>query len=105
MTAIRDQLANVEDRRKHPRIAADFPVTLYPIHSAGGVDTPIYGRVRDVSMGGICVVAPTALQTKYAYAVFEEFEDAAPFAILIRFLRSHSSGREYILGGQFRVDL
>ena len=105
MAAIRSQLANIEDRRKHPRVAADFAVTLYPIHSAGGVDTPIPGRVRDVSIGGICVATGAPLQTKYAYAVFEEYADAAPFAILVRFLRSHSTGREYVLGGQFRVDL
>src|SRR5262249_35646755 len=30
--AIRRDLANVEDRRKHPRVATDLPVTIYPMH-------------------------------------------------------------------------
>lgn len=102
---IRTQLGNVEDRRKHPRVAADFAATLYPIHSAGGIDTPLHGRVRDVSLGGICIVTDAPIQTKYAYGVFDEVEETAGFGILIRFLRSHVVGRECVLGGQYRVDL
>ena len=102
---IRQELKNVDDRRKHPRVAANFPVTLYPIHSAGGIDMPLYGRCRDVSLGGICVATEGTLHTKYAYGVFEGFEDVAKYALLIRFLRTHTFGRENIHGGQFRVDL
>jgi hypothetical protein len=102
---IRTQLANVEDRRKHPRVAANFPVTLYPIHSAGGVDEPLPGICRDVSLGGLGVVADAPLSTKYAYCVFDDVEEVAGFAILVRFLRSAVVGRECHLGGQFRVDL
>jgi len=105
LVEIRTQLGNVEDRRKHPRVAADFPVVLYPIHSAGGIDEPLHARVRDVSLGGICVVADAPIQTKYAYAVFDDVEDTAGYGILVRFLRSQVSGRDCILGGQYRVDL
>jgi hypothetical protein len=105
MVEIRRELKNVDDRRKHPRVAANFPVTLYPIHSAGGVDMPIHGRVRDVSLGGICVVTDTSFSTKYAYAVFEGIQDVSDWALLIRFLRTQLVGRENISGGQFRTDL
>jgi hypothetical protein len=102
---IRQELRNVEDRRKHPRVAASFPVTLYPIHSAGGIDKTIYARCRDISMGGICVAAEHSIPTKYAYGVFEANPDVAPYALLIRFLRTHTFGREQIHAGQFRLDL
>jgi eukaryotic-like serine/threonine-protein kinase len=102
---IRGQLGNYDDRRKHPRVQANFPVTLYPIHSAGGVDEPIYGRVRDISLGGIGVVTEVALPTKYAFGVFDEVEETAGFAVLIRFIRKTQDGAEFHLGGQFRVDL
>jgi serine/threonine protein kinase len=105
MVDVRRELKNVEDRRQHPRVAADFPVTLYPIHSAGGVDMPIYGRLRDVSLGGLNVVTDSPMPTKYAYGVFEGLPDVANWAILIRFLRSHALGREHVHGGQFRTDL
>ena len=80
-------------------------MTLYPIHSAGGIDEPLLGVCRDVSLGGICVATDAPLTTKYAYGVFDDIEETAGFAILIRFLRSTVSGRDCLLGGQFRVDL
>jgi serine/threonine protein kinase len=105
MTEARSQLANVDDRRKHPRLPANFPVTLYPIHSAGGIDVPIHGTCRDVSLGGICVATEVPIPTKYAYGVFDDVEATAGFAILIRFLRTTPAGHHCLLGGQFRVDL
>jgi hypothetical protein len=105
MAEVRSQLANVDDRRKHPRLAANFPITLYPIHSAGGIDVPIRGMCRDVSLGGICVATETPIPTKYAYGVFDDVEPTAGFAILIRFLRTTPAGRDCLLSGQFRVDL
>ncbi len=35
---VRGQLANVPDRRKHPRIGCELPISLYPLHSDGGID-------------------------------------------------------------------
>jgi hypothetical protein len=102
---VRQELKNVDDRRKHPRVATNFPVTIYPIHSAGGVDLPLYSRCRDVSVGGLCIATEGTLNTKYAYAVFEGLPDIARYAILVRFLRSQTFGRESIHAGQFRVDL
>lgn len=105
MTDVRQELRNVDDRRKHPRVATTFPVTLYPVHSVGGIDLPQHGRCRDVSLGGICVATDGAIPTKYAYAVFECLPDLAEYAILIRFLRSQAFGKETVHGGQFRTDL
>ena len=102
---IRTQLGNVEDRRKHPRIPADFPVTLYPIHSAGGIDKPLEGHLRDISFGGIGVITDAPLVTKYAYCLFDDVEEVAGYAILTRFLRCGVVGRECHLAGQFRMDL
>jgi hypothetical protein len=102
---VRKALMNVDDRRQHPRVAATFPVTLYPVHSAGGIDLPVHGRLRDVSRGGLCVVTEGKLPTKYAYAHFAGVEELAEWAVLVRFLRSEQTNRECVHGGQFRVDL
>jgi serine/threonine protein kinase len=105
ITQIRRELKNVDDRRQHPRLAAKFKVTLYPIHSAGGIDVPIHARCRDVSVGGLCVATESLLPTKYAYASFDGIGLTSGQAILVRFLRSQSMNRECVSGGQYRVDL
>ncbi len=105
ITQIRRELKNVEDRRRHPRVATKFMVTLYPIHSDGGIDVPIHARCRDVSMGGLCVATESPLITKYSYATFDGVGPTAGQAILVKFLRSQSVNRECISGGQYRVDL
>jgi hypothetical protein len=102
---VRRELKNVEDRRKHPRVAAGFGLTLYPIHGDGGIDAPVPARCRDVSLGGLSCVAGRSLPTKYAYATFDGVEPTAGQAILVRFLRVQTVGREYLLAGQYRTDL
>src|SRR5262249_55107002 len=68
---VQRELKNVEARGKHPRVAADLAVTLYPIHSDGGIDTPVRARTRDVSLGGLCVATDAPLPTRYSFAAFE----------------------------------
>lgn len=102
---IRRELKNVDDRRKHPRVAAGFGVTLYPIHSDGGIDLPIHARCRDVSIGGLCVATDVPLPTKYAYATFDGVGPTSGQAILVRFLRTQAVNRECLSGGQYRTDL
>jgi serine/threonine protein kinase len=102
---IREQLANVQDRRKQPRIACDTPITIYPLHSDGGVDNPVTARCRDVSQGGVCFVTAERLQTKYVYASFDGVAATAGQAILLRLLRVQSSGRDSVYGAQYRTDL
>ncbi|MFO0825508.1 MAG: serine/threonine-protein kinase [Gemmataceae bacterium] len=105
IAGIRRELKNVDDRRKHPRLPASFGVTLYPIHGDGGIDTPIYARCRDVSVGGISLATETALPTKYAYAAFEGVGVTAGHTILVRWVRTQVVDRLCISGGYYRTDL
>lgn len=104
---IRRELGNVEDRRKHPRVATTMPLSLYPLHSDGGIDPPIPGRCRDVSAGGIGFVTGISLHTKYVYAAFDGLAATAGVAILVQLVRRQVApgGREHAYGGQFRMDL
>jgi hypothetical protein len=101
---VRRDLANVDDRRQHPRVAAGFGVALYPIHSDGGVAPAVAARCKDVSLGGLCAVTADPLPTRYAYAAFD-IGPAAGHAVLVRFLRSEAVNGEYHSGGQYRTDL
>jgi hypothetical protein len=102
---VRRELKNVEDRRKHPRVAAEFAVTLYPIHSDGGIDVPLHGRCHDVSLGGLCFATDVRPPTKYHFATFDEIEMTSGQAILIRLVRSQAVNRECVCGAQYRTDL
>jgi hypothetical protein len=102
---VRHALRNVEDRRKHPRVAAGFGATLYPIHGDGGIDAAVLARVKDVSLGGLCVATDAPLPTKYVYAAFDAAGPAAGCALLVRLLRAQVAGRECVSGGQYRTDL
>src|SRR5262249_2926676 len=48
LEGIRRALNNVEDRRKHPRVRAAFPLTLFPLHSDGRVERPVRAACHDV---------------------------------------------------------
>jgi serine/threonine protein kinase len=102
---IRRELKNVEDRRKHPRVGAGFAITLYPIHSDGGIDVPLQAMCRDVSLGGLCFTTDVPPPTKYHFAVFDEIELTTGQAILIRLVRSQAVNRECVCGAQYRTDL
>jgi hypothetical protein len=105
ISQVRRELKNVDDRRRHHRVAASFMVTLYPIHSDGGIDVAIHARCRDVSLGGLCLATDCPLPTKYSYAAFDGVGLTAGQAILVRFLRSQAVNREVQSGGQYRADL
>jgi hypothetical protein len=102
---VRNELKNVDDRRKHPRVAAKFGVTVYPIHSEGGIDAAIGGRCKDVSAGGVCLALDAAISTKYAYVECEGVKATEGQAILVRMLRSQVAGREVVCAGHYRTDL
>lgn len=102
---VRRELRNVEDRRKHPRVAATFGATLYPIHGDGGIEAPVHARCRDVSLGGVCVATDAPLPTKYLFAAFDGVGPTAGQAILIRVVRVQTVNRECLSGGFFRGDL
>ncbi len=102
---VRRELKNVDDRRKHPRVSVNFGVTLYPMHSDGGIDTKVVARCRDVSLGGLAFASDTPLPTKYAYALFDSIEPVSDQAILVKVLRTLAVGRECVTGCEYRVDL
>jgi hypothetical protein len=102
---VRTQLCNVPDRRRHPRVACELPVALYPLHSDGAVDQAITATCRDASLGGLGIYTGCSLKTKYAYAAFGGIPAIAGQAILLRLMRSQgtSGARQY--GMQYRTDL
>jgi serine/threonine protein kinase len=102
---IRRELQNVEERRKYPRVAADFPVSIFPIHSDGGIDPPLPGRCKDVSAGGLALTVETKLRTKYSYVAFDGIAVTAGLAILVRVVRSQQDGCGLIVAGHYRMDL
>ena len=102
---VRRELKNVEDRRKHPRLIANFPVTVYPIHSDGGINTPVVGFCRDVSAGGVCILLKDPPATKYFFTAFDAVAETAGHAILTRTVRVQTSNTECSCGALFRTDL
>ncbi len=102
---VRTQLGNVQDRRKDPRIACGAALTLYPVHSDGGIDAAVSARCRDVSIGGLGFVVAGPLPTKYVYAVFPGITATIGQAVLTRLVRVQSTTRESAYGAQYRTDL
>jgi serine/threonine protein kinase len=102
---VRTQLNNVQDRRRHPRVECGLGLTLYPIHSDGGVDAAIQVKCRDVSVGGVGFTTLDPLQTKYVYATFAGVAATAGQAILLRMMHVQSFGGERHYGAQYRTDL
>lgn len=105
LTDIRAQLANVPDRRRHPRISCRLAVSLYPVHSDGAIDPALSAKCRDVSLGGLAFSTSTPIPTKYVYAAFPSVPAVADQAILIRLIRVQSVGQERHYGAQYRTDL
>jgi eukaryotic-like serine/threonine-protein kinase len=105
LAEVRRELKNVEDRRKHPRLLTDGPVSVYPIHSAGGIEVPIPGHCLDVSLGGVCLVVERHPSTKYVYVTFDDVEAVANQAILVRMLRMQTNRNALLCAGMYRTDL
>lgn len=106
LTGIRQELGNVPDRRKHPRLAAELPVSVYPIHSDGGIDPAVRGETRDVSVGGLCLAVRASLRTKYVFVAFDSLPQTAGLAIMVQLVRSQNEMTgERIYGCQYRTDL
>jgi hypothetical protein len=105
MADVRRELQNVDDRRRHPRVAADFAVDLYPLHSNGEVDPPLAARCKDVSAGGLAITVETRLRTKYSYVAFDGIAAVDGLAILMKAIRSEPQGCNLVVGAQYRMDL
>jgi serine/threonine protein kinase len=102
---IRDLLNNFKERRKHPRLPADFPVTVFPMHRDGQVETPSIGRCRDVSQGGLALRTDTLKSSDYLYVTFEGVPGTTGLAILVQIVRRQRDGDGTLITGCYRTDL
>jgi len=102
---IRRTLNNTEDRRKHPRVPAPFPLELFPIRSDGHVEPPIPGVCRDVSAGGMAFVCRADPPTKHLYVTFDGVAGTAGLAALIQVITSEWHDNEVLVTSRYRLDL
>jgi serine/threonine protein kinase len=104
---VKRELGNVADRRKTPRLAAAFPLTVYPLHSDGSIDAPLNGTCRDVSVSGVGFTVPESFKARYAYLEFAGVPALAGVAILVKLIRSQqlTPAGECLYAGPFRFDL
>jgi hypothetical protein len=85
---IQRQLNNLLERRKDPRILADLPIILYPLDQDCRVESPLSGRTRDISAGGLAFRTTTPPPTDYAYVVFENVRGTTGLALLCQIIWS-----------------
>ena len=102
---IRAVLNNVKERRKHPRLAAEFPVTLYPLRSDGALDEKLSGRCVDVSAGGLAIRTEVPPHSKYCYVEFEKLPGTEGLALLVQTIKAHATEGGVIVTGRYRTDL
>ena len=107
LTGIRRELANVQDRRKHPRVVTEMPVTVYPLHGDGRVEPSMAGRCRDISQGGICFATSARMPTTYAYLSFDSVLEIEGHAGLVQLIRGkpEPTSRDHVHAGHFRTEL
>ncbi|HUR54076.1 MAG TPA: serine/threonine-protein kinase [Gemmataceae bacterium] len=101
IASVRRHLGDVEERRKHPRVPADFPVTIFPLSSGGRVGTPLNGRCRDVSAGGLSLVTPTPPPGDDAYVSFEGVPGVVGMGLLVRTVRREPGKDGVLLGCRY----
>lgn len=97
-------LNNIEEKRKHPRIAANFPVTLFPLHPDGGIGPSISGRCKDVSEGGLAIIASSKPSTRHLYVSFKDVPELVGLAILVQLVRSEEQEKDVLIGCRYRLD-
>ncbi|MBN9519125.1 protein kinase [bacterium] len=104
---VRRELGNVQDRRRSPRLAAAFPLTVHPLHSDGTADEPVRATCLDVSAGGAAFTTRGRLDTKYAYLEFDGVPVLAGLAVLVRVVRAVTplASPDAVYGVQYRIDL
>lgn len=106
MEGVRRQLNTIPERRKHPRLPASFPLTVFPLHGDGRVELPIKAVCRDVSVGGLAFTVPEPITTKYLFAAFEGVAELQDTAILAQVMRSQQTGEnEVFVGARYRLEV
>jgi serine/threonine protein kinase len=102
---VRRQLNNFPDRRKHPRIPTDLPITLFPLHPDDSVADPVSGRCENVSVGGLAFRTASPLPSKYAYVSFEGVPGTNGLALLFHLVRTNRQEDGVSVTGRFRLEL
>jgi serine/threonine protein kinase len=102
---VREHLNNFDERRKQPRIPADFPLTLFPVRSDHRVESPSRGRCVNVSEGGLALWLPAQPRSKYAYVAFEGVPGTSGLALLFQILRTESQKEGVLVCGKHRPQL
>jgi serine/threonine protein kinase len=105
LEGIRRTLNNVTERRKHPRIPAAFPLTIYALHSDGRVEPSLQGLCHDVSAGGMALFCAAKPTTKYLFVAFEDVPGTTGLAILLQVIRADWQHDEVFICGRFRLDI
>jgi hypothetical protein len=104
LDGIRRELNNLEERRKSPRLPTNFPVTLFALHPNGQVEAAMAGRCRDISEGGLSLLAASEPVTRHFYVSFDNVAELAGLAVLVQVLRTEPSKNEFRIGCRFRLD-
>ncbi|HEV3439220.1 MAG TPA: PilZ domain-containing protein, partial [Gemmata sp.] len=104
LDGVRRELNNIEERRKHPRIPVAFQASLFPLHPDGGIDPPIAARCKDVSRGGLAILAPSKPPTRHMYVAFDDVPGTAGLAVLVQIIRTERRDDEVLVTGRFRLD-
>src|SRR5579883_726322 len=105
LEGVQRHLNNFQERRKHPRIAADFPIILYPVQSDGRVEMPLSGRCQDVSAGGLALQVTAQPPTKYAYVAFEGVRGTSGLAVLFQIIRAARQDDGFVVNGRYKLGL
>lgn len=103
--AVRQVLNNVQERRKHERLRAEFAVLLTALRSDGSLEMPVVGRCMDVSAGGLAIQLTQPLASKYAYVAFDGIPAIRGVAILFQTIKAHSIESGFVVTGRYRTDL
>jgi hypothetical protein len=103
LAAVRGQLQNLAERRRHPRYAAALAVRVYPLYEDGVVGPPVAGGCVDVSVGGIRFRTPDEVRTARLYVEFPDVGAVAGQAVYVRVIRTgrEPGGRTPFAAGRF----
>jgi hypothetical protein len=101
---VHSQLGTFKERRKHPRIPADFPIILFPLQDEGQVGGPINGRCLDVSEGGLGLRMMSYPTARHAYVTFEGLRGITGLAILCQIIQADRREEGVLVTARYRLD-
>ncbi len=103
--SLRAYLQGNTEQRTRERWPFTQRIGVYPVLSNLIIGKPLEGWGRDVSLGGVRLLAPEEPRSEFAYLHFHETPKTAPLAVLGRIVRVQSlEDGAYELGFTFVVD-